>query len=143
MLLLAPLMLVAACDRLVPDKVAAAKADAHKQAMAKAESPLDCMPPGADTFGFVCTIDRRQTQDGLILTLRHPDGGFRRLMVMRDGSGVAAADGAEAAVVTPLAPDLIEVAIGGGRYRLPATVRQPGGAASPTPSPATSKAKPS
>ncbi|MEI9926638.1 MAG: hypothetical protein WDN44_01590 [Sphingomonas sp.] len=36
-----------------------------------------------------------------------------------------AADGAERAKVTPLAPDLIEVALGGARYRLPATVRMP------------------
>ena len=72
-----------------------------------------------------CAIDRTQTQDGLYLTLRHPDGGFRRLLVTNDGRGVIAADGAEKAEVTPLAPDLIEVELGGARYRLPATVRQP------------------
>ncbi len=91
--------------------------------MEKAEGRIECAVPGAESFSYACTIDRTQSQDGLFLTLRHPDGGFRRLLVTTDGRGVIAADGAEKAVVTILAPDLIEVAVGGARYRLPATVR--------------------
>jgi hypothetical protein len=44
-------------------------------------------------------------------------------VVTRDGPGVAAADGAEAASVAVLAKNLIEVSIGSDRYRLPAQVR--------------------
>jgi hypothetical protein len=55
--------------------------------------------------------------------VRKPDGGFRRLRVTDDGRGVAAADGAEAAQVTIIADDRIEVAIGGDVFRLPASVR--------------------
>ncbi|MBO9711794.1 MAG: hypothetical protein J7495_02670 [Sphingomonas sp.] len=116
-------MLAGGCDGKLQDKVATAKADAGRRALAAAEGRIECSPPGAAGFAFVCGIDRTQTQDGLYLTLRHPDGGFRRLLVTRDGRGVVAADGAEKAQVTPLASDLIEVALGGARYRLPATVR--------------------
>jgi hypothetical protein len=55
--------------------------------------------------------------------VRKPDGGLRRFLVAQDGSGVAAADGAEQAVVTIIADNRIEVSIGGDTFRLPATVR--------------------
>lgn len=81
-----------------------------------------CAPAGATTFNPDCSVDRTPTQDGMILTIRHPDGGFRRLRVTRDGRGVVAADGAEPAKVTIIGPREIEVALGGDRYRLPATL---------------------
>ena len=46
------------------------------------------------------------------------DGGFRRLLVGRDGR-ISAADGAEPANVTPRGPAGTEVEIGGDRFRLP------------------------
>ena len=116
-------LLLTACDVKLPDKVAEAKAQKSERAIAEAEGKIECLTPGAQSFAYVCAIDRTQSQDGLYLTLRHPDGGFRRLLVTNDGRGVVAADGAEQAQVTPLAEDLIEVSIGGAHYRLPATVR--------------------
>lgn len=120
-----PLILLTACQVDIPDKAAAARAEADRRAIAEAEGRIECQPPGATGFSYVCAIDRTETQDGLFLTIRHPDGGFHRLLVTRDGRGVVAADGAEEAKVTPLAPDMIEVGLGGARYRLPATVRTP------------------
>lgn len=79
---------------------------------------------GGEAFAPVCAVDRAQSPDGLTLTLRSPSGSFRRLLVTSDGRGVVAADGVEQAVVTPLGPNGIEVAIGGDRYRLPATVKK-------------------
>jgi hypothetical protein len=119
-----PLALTA-CDTKIRDKAAEARNEAHQEKIEKAAGKIECAPPGTDTFSFACAIDMIQSQDGLFLTLRQPDGGFRRLLVTRDGRGVVAADGAEQTQVTTLAPNLIEVAIGGARYRLPATVRQP------------------
>ena len=78
---------------------------------------------GDAAFASTCTIEQAQGKDGLILTIRHPDGAFRRLLVTQDGRGVIAADGAEVAKVTITGTDGIEVALGGNRYRLPATVK--------------------
>ncbi|NNC72158.1 MAG: hypothetical protein HKN78_04695 [Sphingomonadaceae bacterium] len=89
-----------------------------------AESGLvNCAVGGESGFRPVCTIEQVQSDEGVILTLRHPDGGFRRLLVTNDGRGVIAADGAEPAEVTPMSGNQIEVVIADDRYRLPATVR--------------------
>lgn len=83
---------------------------------------MACAHEGDESLG-ACTVDRAITDQEVTLTLRHPDGAFRRLVVKADGRGVAAADGAEPAHVTMLDAGTMEVAIGGDRYRLPATVR--------------------
>ena len=77
---------------------------------------------GSAALATDCTVERAQGAGGLILTLRHPDGAFHRLLVTKDGRGVVAADGAEAAEVTIVGTGGIDVALGGDRYRLPATV---------------------
>ena len=71
----------------------------------------------------VCTVERVASPEGTTLVLRDPSGGFRRLEIAGDGRGVAAADGAEPAKVTIVGDKEIEVALGGDRYRLPATVQ--------------------
>ena len=101
----------------------AAVAPAVETAVAD-DGKVECARAGAAAFERICTIERSDGAQGRIITLRGPDGGFRRLLITRDGRGVVAADGAEPARVTPLSPDRIEVAIGRDRYRLPATVRQ-------------------
>jgi hypothetical protein len=80
---------------------------------AAADERIECALDGAETFERVCTVERSRSS----LTVRGPSGTFRRL-VAEDGR-VAAADGAEAAVVTPAGKGLIEVSIGRDRYRLP------------------------
>jgi hypothetical protein len=84
---------------------------------------IECRIGAHAAFDRVCTVERLETPEGLILTVRHPDGGFRRLRVTNDGQGVVSADGAEAARVTITADTQIEVAIAGDAYRLPATVK--------------------
>lgn len=118
------LLALAACNP-GPVKTKAEHAeDARAQAARdEAEGRIPCALGGGNDFSTRCTIDRAQTQDGLILTVRHPDGGFHRLRVTRDGRGVVAADGAQAATVTIIDTDAIEVAIDDARYRLPATVK--------------------
>ena len=108
---------------------------AERQAEALVERPAAAMVErvacahAGKAMAADCTIDREQGRAGLLLTIRHSDGAFRRLRVATDGRGVVAADGAEPARVTVLDAGTIEVAIGGDRYRLPATVRA--GAATP------------
>jgi len=84
------------------------------------DSLIACQPDGASTFERECTVERTQSPDGAVLTLRHPDGRFRRLLVARDGQGVIAADGAEPAEVRMSGDKEIEVSLAGDRYRLPA-----------------------
>jgi hypothetical protein len=83
---------------------------------------IECAVDGATVFARVCTIERTPGPD-VLFTVRAPSGSFRRLAATSDGRGVMAADGAEPATVRIVGPDLIEVSIGGDRYRLPATIR--------------------
>ena len=122
-LLLIPLFLSAACQRAEPP---AATADT--------DGRIDCRIGNDDQFQRFCTVERTHTERGPMLTVRKPDGGFRRLLVTRDGRGVTAADGAEQAQVAIVGPNLIDVAIGGDHFRLPARVGSPaaqGNAAAP------------
>ena len=108
---------LAACHGSPADNQLAAKAGGS------AANQIDCAPQGAADFARTCTLDRIDGADGLTLVVRNPDGGFHRLLVTSDGRGVVSADGAEEAKVTIVGAGRIEVAIGGDRYRLPATVK--------------------
>ncbi|MFL9842750.1 hypothetical protein ABS767_17395 [Sphingomonas sp. ST-64] len=120
----AALLTLAACDRpKVQTEAERAEAARAMEKRAAAEGRIPCALNGTSDFATRCTIDRVQSQDGLMLTIRHPDGGFHRLRVTKDGRGVVAADGARQALVSVIAPDAIEVAIDDVRYRLPATVK--------------------
>lgn len=87
------------------------------------DSRVECALNGAAGFERICTLERSTGAEGLTLTVRAPDGSFRRLLVTDDGRGVIAADGAAPATVSVIADNRIEVAIAGDRYRLPATVQ--------------------
>lgn len=102
---------------------ACGESDSAQERPAASDERIACAIAGAETFEPVCTVERATGEAGLILTVRAPNGSFRRLLVTGDGRGVVAADGAEEAVVTPLDGSSIEVAVGPDRYRLPATVK--------------------
>ena len=78
----------------------------------------DCAIRTTADWSRSCPVER----SGDLVTLRHPDGGFRRYNVLKDGRGLVAADGAEQATVTVLGKDQIELSVGEDRYRLPATM---------------------
>ena len=82
---------------------------------------IECAVAGAAAFARECLVEQSRVDGAPILVVRHPDGGFRRLEVMSDGSGIATADGAQPAAVTRR-EDGVEVAVGTDRYRLPATI---------------------
>lgn len=81
---------------------------------------IECALAGAQAFASDCTVEQSGAGDAVVLTVRHSDGGFRRLRVTHDGRGVDVADGAQPASVTMVGDRTIEIAIGGDRYRLPA-----------------------
>jgi hypothetical protein len=118
-----PLVLLAACGQQSADRAALSNAIDNAQATAGGDERIECAAVGAASFARDCTVERTESAEGLILTVRRPDNGFHRLLVVNDGRGVIAADGAEAAKVTLIDDGRIEVAIGGDRYRLPATVK--------------------
>ena len=112
-------LLVASCGALPGD-------DQGNNATAQTSVPddrIDCLIEGSAAFERNCIVETADGADGPLLTIRKPDGGFRRLQVTNDGRGVIAADGAEMAVVTMLPGNRIEVAIGADRFRLPARAR--------------------
>lgn len=79
-----------------------------------------CLIDGQSVWTRECRYD----QVGDLLTLRHPDGGFRRFRIVGDGRGLESADGAEGARIKIVDDGLIEVTVGADRYRLPATMGQ-------------------
>ncbi|HYJ30307.1 MAG TPA: hypothetical protein VEW25_08210 [Allosphingosinicella sp.] len=88
---------------------------------ARAGEAIECAIGGA-AFERNCTMERSEGAEGLTLTIRNAAGGFRRLLLPKDGSGAVAADGAEPARVSVLGDGRAEVAIGGDRYRLPVAI---------------------
>ena len=121
------ILLLAACNQQPADPGAMSNAIDNAQAAAGGDERIECAATGATAFMRDCTVERTEAAEGLILTARQPDNGFHRLLVVKDGRGVIAADGAETAKVTVIGDGRIEVAIGGDRYRLPATVKAKGG----------------
>jgi len=115
-------LLLAGCGQSQSNTDRLTRAEARAGAEADASGRILCAHDGASDFTRACTLDRVTSPDGLVLTVGHPDGGFHRLLVTKDGRGVVAADGAEVAKVSIISPDEIEVALGDDRYRLPATV---------------------
>lgn len=102
------------------DNAALAEAEAKAGAEAAANGRVSCAMGGAQLFDRKCTMDRMTSSDGPILIVGHADKGFRRLLITTDGRGVISADGAEAATVTVINADMIEVAVANDRFRLPA-----------------------
>lgn len=114
-------LLMAGCGQSSPGDVMR-KVEAQTISQAADKGDVMCARSGETELRMACTLDRTTTDEGLILTVRHPDGAFHRLLVTRDGRGVVAADGAQRAEVTVTGAHQIEVALGGDRYRLPATI---------------------
>ncbi len=82
------------------------------------EPRVACAVNGAASFTDSCRVLSVGRGDGWLMTVRHPDGGFRRFAIDASG-GVSAADGSEAVVGKPLPDGRLEIAVGGDRYRLP------------------------
>lgn len=81
---------------------------------------IECAVGASGGWSRTCAIEK----DGDILTVRHEDGGFRRLQLIHDGRGMIAADGAESAKVAIMDRHRIELSVGNDRYRFPATIAQ-------------------
>jgi hypothetical protein len=113
--LLLPLALLVSCS----SRSAVESNGAAAPSPGEPDNRIECRPAFDTAFTHSCTVE---TADRII-TIRKADGGFRRLRMTDDGTGVAAADGAEQAHVSLLPDRRIEVEIGGDRFRLPARIQ--------------------
>ena len=113
------LLAVSACggppDGVAPGNVQAVGSGTPSEVPAER---IACAIGGGD-YADACTIERGAVADGTLLTIRHPDGGFRRLRLSADRSTLVAADGALPAQVLGRSETAVEVAIGDARYRVP------------------------
>lgn len=89
---------------------------------ADVDGKLFCSVDGAADMTQSCTLERVDGPEGQILVVHHPEGGFRRFRIVRDGRGVVPADGAEPSRLFIAAENMIDVMVGGDRYRFPATI---------------------
>ncbi|MFM6853768.1 MAG: hypothetical protein ACKOUM_06775, partial [Sphingopyxis sp.] len=109
--------------RQTPDNARLAEVEADQVRDAADSGRIFCALGPGSNFRLDCTMDRVVSTDGAVLVLGRADTGYRRFRITGDGRGVVAADGAEQAVVSVIDNGMIEVAIAGDRYRLPAQVR--------------------
>lgn len=78
---------------------------------------IACALARAQDLADSCVVERVHENGSEILVIHHPDGGFRRLIVLPSGSLIAA-DGADQAVVSEEQQQLA-VTLGQDRYRIP------------------------
>ena len=103
---------------------ACSQGDAEATAAGGTDGLIECALAGAADFTRVCSVERTAQAGGVIVTVRHPDGGFRRFLASYDDSegpgGPADAfdtlDGAQRAVVNTM-PAHTDVSVGDDRYR--------------------------
>lgn len=117
--LLSLVLTLAACSG--ADDLDQAERDAAEEAAAAGK--VECALAGAATFERLCTTEQIGSSEGMLLIIRHPDGGFRRFDILTDGRGLAPADGFDETRITVLHDGMIEVRSGDDKYRLPAQIK--------------------
>jgi hypothetical protein len=85
---------------------------------ASAAQTVPCALAGSRSFTAQCGLETSTSDGKSIVTLRHPDGGFRRLIALDGGKRYAAADGSDEVVLEVNGAE-IEVTLGDDHYLLP------------------------
>jgi len=83
---------------------------------------IECALGEGSEFGADCMVEREEIDGQRVLTVRHPDGGFRRFVQLEDGRGLAELDGADE-VTRSLEETTLVIAVGPDQYRFDANVR--------------------
>jgi hypothetical protein len=87
---------------------------------------IECALGDGSLFGPDCLVEKVAGEQGPEFVVRHPDGGFRRLRIADDRSGMVAIDGADTAVNERVGtPPVLQVTVGPDRYRFPADLDAP------------------
>ena len=113
------LVALTGCNR-TSDNSDLAEAEERGSREAAENGRIECALEGAKLFDRTCTIEEMSGEGGAVLVVGRSNVGYRRLQITTDGRGVVSADGVEPAKVTIIGDNVIEVAIGNDRYRLPA-----------------------
>lgn len=94
----------------------ASQGDAEKRA---AGDRIRCALDGARAFAPDCTREVGSGPHGEVWVISHPDGSFRRFVLIDGGTRIATADGADEVAAKRVGADL-EVRVAGNRYLFPA-----------------------
>ena len=115
-LVLALVLALAACS-----SGGGADGNAAQGAKGASEAPASvaCALAGTRSFTAQCGLERASIAGQAIITLRHPDGGFRRLIELDGGKRFAAADGSDEVAIEANGAE-IEVTLGEDHYLMPA-----------------------
>ena len=111
---------LAGCSPGQPEKASATA----EQAAPIEDDSVRCALGGAKDFAPDCTREVTKGPDGETWIVRHPDGGFRRFVLIENGARIASADGADEVRAERVGADL-EVRVAGERYRFPAAPETP------------------
>ena len=109
------LLLLAACQ-------GGEEPEQQSSAQSASDNTIECALDGAAEFKRVCEVEKAEVDGVKSLTVRHPDGGFRRFDVLTDGHGLAAADGADEAKLA-VEGEILAVTVDNDRYRFPVTLK--------------------
>lgn len=80
---------------------------------------MACAVGGASDLADDCVIEKVRAEGATNLIIHHPDGAFRRFIVLPGETGLIAADGADSAVVVEQ-DGAFAVTVGQDRYVVPA-----------------------
>ncbi|MEO5707248.1 MAG: hypothetical protein ABIT10_11435 [Alteraurantiacibacter sp.] len=80
-----------------------------------------CAVAGASELADDCTLEVVRAEGATNLIIHHPDGAFRRFIVLPDENGLIAADGADSATVVEQ-DGAFAVTVGQDRYVVPAAM---------------------
>ena len=116
---------LAACS---PESSTSAAAGEGPSGASAASSKVPCALAGAKSYTAECVLERDSRDGKVLVTLRHPDGGFRRLIELDHGKRFAAADGSDEVAIAANGKE-IEVTLGDDHYLFPA----PGVTSAPKP----------
>lgn len=118
----AALLLASCSGRSGDEALKEAEKEATQQAIA--DGKIECALGGAKDFQRVCTTERTSTENGQLLTIRHPNGGFKSFRVLTDGRGLEPAHGFDADFDIKVMDDgMIELRSANDLYRLPAKIK--------------------
>lgn len=112
------LLLLAACSK------GGGEGAAGSPGLSGSDTAVPCALAGAKEFANDCRQEVTRRDGEEIWVVRHPDGGFRRFVIIDNGTRIATADGVQE-VEAHRVGAMLEVRVDEDRYRFPAAPETP------------------